>query len=216
MLRAIRVAGLRDNELQRLVALHQYANCRALVTAERAEEAIALARVLLGENRLPEIVTGMKWTLGSALLLARRYGEAHAVFLETLLPARPAGAGTPIALASAAWAALMTNDPALREEADHLSREALDAAPDDPHVTRTRGTVLLRLGRTEEAAALLAEATRRREGRRGRAYGAAALAIVAARSADRAAAEARLEQAKSLWSECDLLPWAEEEARRAT
>jgi hypothetical protein len=210
-LRAMRVAAMTPVELLRLVAMHEYGECRALVAQERGDEAIALAHKLIAENRLPEMTLGIRWTHASALTLTHRYAEAYAVLRETLGPPRPAGVGTSAALANAAWAALMTGDDALRVEADRLSREAIDRAPDDPHVERTRGTVLLRMGRTDEAAELLRRAARGARARRARAYGAVALAVVAARRGQASEARARVEEARRRWNECDMIAWAETE-----
>jgi hypothetical protein len=211
VLRAMRVAGMGRDELLRMVAIRRYDDCRALIAAERGDEAAAIAHELLEENRLPELVVAVKWMYGTALLSARRYAEARAVLVESLGPPRPAGNGTALALSNAAWAALMTNDAALLDEADALSREALTRDGTDASIAATRGAVLLRLGRTRDAAPLVTRAWREGGSRRARAYRSAAMAVVAAREHHAKDARERLDEARTAWPECDLLAWAEEE-----
>jgi tetratricopeptide (TPR) repeat protein len=214
-LRVMRLFTMGRDEQLRLVALHHYDECRALIRAERGDEAAAMARELLQENRLPELVVAVKWMYGTALLSVRRYAEAREVLRESLGPPRPAGGGTALALSNAAWASLMTGDTELLDEADALSREALHRDGDDASIAATRGTVLLKMGRTSEAAPLLAQAWRGVSTRRARAYRAAAMAIVAARGGREGEARARLEDARGAWPECDLLAWADAELATA-
>src|SRR5262249_9770003 len=147
-------------------------------------------------------VVAVKWMYGTALLSARRYADARAVLLESLGPPRPAGNGTALALSNAAWAGIMTKDEALLAEADALSREALTRAASDASIAATRGVVLLRLGRTRDAAPLIMRAWREGGSRRARAYRAAAMAIVAAREKREKAARERLDEARAAWPEC--------------
>jgi hypothetical protein len=94
-------------------------------------------------------------------------------------------------------------------EADRLSGEALAFLPDLPPVGGTRGAVLLRLGRVEEAWPLLLRSEEAAETSRNRAYTKAFVACALALRGKREEGRRKLAEAREADPSCDLLARAE-------
>src|SRR5215471_12450427 len=82
---------------------------------------------------------------------------------------------------SIAWSDLFLGDPALVEEADIYSKEALGAQPRNVYYQGTRGAVLVSTGRVEEGISMLSRAYSRHQDRHARASVAYWLGIAEAR-----------------------------------
>jgi hypothetical protein len=67
----------------------------------------------------------------------------------------------PLLQANVAWSATKAGRRDLDDLVERFSREALEAFPEAPEMTGTRGAWLIVLGRHDEGLALLAEAVRR-------------------------------------------------------
>jgi tetratricopeptide (TPR) repeat protein len=101
-------------------------------------------------------------------------------------------------------------------EADRLSGEALAFLPDLPPVGGTRGAVLLRLGRVEEAWPLLLKSEAAAETRRNLAYTKAFVACALALRGKQDEARRKLAEAREADPRCDLLSRAEADIAAAS
>jgi tetratricopeptide (TPR) repeat protein len=149
----------------------------------------------------------------------RQYAEARNVYLAALgQPETPDFRLTPEYLAylwdRVAWLDVMIADPALLDEADRYSRQALAQPPWLADVKGTRGSVLVELGRIDDGARLLEHALWESHAPAEKALYACQLAIAAARRGDPAAAQRYLDVARRRDPQCVLLERAVRELQR--
>jgi len=105
-----------------------------------------------------------------------------------------------------AWAALLSWDPDLLEDADRASAEAYELDPDNEGICDTRGLALIRTGRPEEGLQLAQRAmASKRFGPRDRAHVQCGLALGCAALGDMAVSQAHLAEARQVLPEHDVL-----------
>jgi tetratricopeptide (TPR) repeat protein len=126
--------------------------------------------------------TVLRASLGVNLIRQKRFPEAREVF-AALIPSEEAKRPffKYLMYNNAAYADLLTRDPALLPEADRYSAEAYRQLPWEPSVIGTRGAVLAGMGRLEEGIALLREALRKQKEDSGKAADAYHLAAAEGR-----------------------------------
>ena len=130
------------------------------------------------------------WLIAQEDFTAAR--EAFCALLERS-PQKPAF--RTIMLNNIAWCDVMMNDPSLLDEADRFSKEAMAMAGGMAFIKDTRGTVLVALGRFEEAVPLLKEAMLEHEGSR-KTDCACWIAIAEAERGNRTEAERYIQEAR--------------------
>ena len=141
--------------------------------------------------------------------------EDYAGVREALLPLLDRTDLQPLVLGTAknniAYAAALRRDPDYYSEADTLSAEAVEQTDSSPAVLGTRGAVLYRLGRAEEAERLFESA---HDGTADRKRRAAQLCWLALSQIDQQkfqAAQSAFDQAKEFDSKCKLLAEVEQQ-----
>jgi len=183
-------------ESSRLIARGKVAEASALVgEALKRDPASLVARVahtdlLVATARWSEAAVRLRLLLDDA--------EARRAFPDAM----------PLLANNLAWADYMEDDPALLDEADRRSREAITAMPDRSLLHGTRGAVLLARGELAQAEERLTFAFARNEPKN-QAFNACCLAMLHARRGKRGEAQAWLEKARSLSPKCLLLARAE-------
>ena len=110
-----------------------------------------------------------------------------------------------------AWIDLMLADPTLLEEADRLSRQALEELPWQPYVRGTRGSVLIELGQIDEGVRHVVQALRDNYMGSSKALNACYLAIAEIRRGDFSKALDYIDEAKKRDPKCPLLERAVKE-----
>ncbi len=182
-------------ESTRLLRLGRAADALALVERERSESGdtftLAVART-------------------DALLALGRWQDAAAGLRLALADPACKGDVRPLLLNNLAWADFRLDDPALLDEADEASREAVRLLPDRPGIGNTRGAVLFARGDLAAAEPLLVRAF---DGHAGlphnQAIFACCLAMLHARRDRGDDARRWLATAKKLSPKCLFLPRAE-------
>ena len=134
------------------------------------ERAVDLARTSALEH--PDDTQWQRW-YGTTLVLCGRWRAGF----DVLEPLSHASDTDPEAANNAAWAAVMTFDPALLATADHLSLRAFTMRPTSPAVLNTRGATLVVLGRPDEGLPMLELAARSRLTSEQRAFVASFMAL---------------------------------------
>ena len=144
------------------------------------------------------------------MITAGEYPAARsaAVSLLAEIPAQDARRLT--LLNNIAYIDALLDDPALLDEADRYSTEALASLPWHPSLKNTRGLVLLALNRLDEALPLLRESVNAPDqSPESRAERLCTLAMAEARQGEPASAERNLTAARQIDPQCLLLPRAE-------
>jgi tetratricopeptide (TPR) repeat protein len=172
----------------RLVVLERYADARLAL-----EEAV---------TRVGSPFT--RYALGECLMLMGEPEKADA-HLRCWLDAPELERVRAEVKNNVAWNDFLTGNPALLEEADRLSAEALSEQPSRAAFQGTRGAVMIALGRIDEGIPLVESALAGNNAVRSRAYNACCLAIAMLKRGDTAEAERYLAMARSWWPECPLL-----------
>jgi tetratricopeptide (TPR) repeat protein len=144
-----------------------------------------------------------------AFVRMRRYAEGLADFRKLVDHPDAHPSTRAMTRSNAAWCLIRLGDPGSYPEADQLSATAYESLRHVPAVVGTRGAVLVRLGRFDEAVPLLERARDEARTDENRAYNACALAVAYASLGDLDKAQSRLHEARSLQPENDMIPEAE-------
>jgi tetratricopeptide (TPR) repeat protein len=152
--------------------------------------------------------------LGIALLGLDRFAEARSLFLDLSEINEPPADSPPykaIFFNNVASTDFFSDDPDLLEEADDYSSRAMRLTPWVPAIKESRGSVLVGLGRLDEAIELLQQSFDEHEWRDDKATSACMLAIAFNKAGNQSAGQRLLERARSLDPQCSLLPRATRE-----
>lgn len=144
----------------------------------------------------------LRTLLGTIMLLAGQWRDAY----DELTPLAERPDADALLANNAAWAAVMSFEPALLPVADRLSERALAELPSEPACASTRGSTLVRLGRAREGLALLETAAGGRLSHQQKAFVLAFTALAAHRLGDDDAAARHLERSEQLHATCAALP----------
>jgi tetratricopeptide (TPR) repeat protein len=120
-----------------------------------------------------------------------------------------------IILNNLAYADIMLRDTTLLQEADALSKEALERTPWLPFVKGTRGAVLVELGNLDDGLRLLEEAKSRHTETSGKANNACFISIAKSRQGQLNESQSYIALAKQLDPDNSLIKRAEEELQKA-
>jgi tetratricopeptide (TPR) repeat protein len=148
---------------------------------------------------------GLLVLLASVLLRDGATVQARDVFASVLNSPGLQPSLRALLLNNVAWADLCLDDPALLEEADRYSREAMEWLPWESYVKGTRACVLIELGEAAQGVTLLRTAGAQRSDLVGLALNACYLAIGLAKLGDLPSAEEALAEARRLDRGCILL-----------
>lgn len=193
-----------DETFVPMLVAHAAWRAPQLVAAGNVAEATALVADAL--KRAPTSPVA-RVAHGDLLVFTRQWTEAAAalrLLVDDAAVKWASPASMPILANNPAWADFMQDDPALLDEANRWSKQALAQLPDWPPAHGTRGAVLLARGELAEADELLTFAFAR-NGPRNQALNACCLAMLHAQRGARAEAEAWLEKARSTNPACYLL-----------
>lgn len=146
----------------------------------------------------------------ATLIAIGEYQAARSTAVELLAEIPPQHVRRLMVLNNIAYLDALLEDPALFDEADRYSTEALAAIPWHPALKNTRGVVLLALNRLDEALPLLrASANAPNQPPGSRAECLCTLAMAEARQDELAAAERYFTTARQINPQCPLLPRTE-------
>ena len=152
--------------------------------------------------------------VGVRLLGEGKAAEARECFVDLLKDETAKPILRAVYMNNVAYANLLLGDPALLEEADQYSQEAMTWLASSAPVKSTRGAVLIQLGRLDEALPLVLDGYAQQPPW-AKAENACWLAILNARKQNPTEAEKYLAEAKSLNPKCMLLERAEREVNPA-
>lgn len=166
----------------------------------------------LGLQQLPDDPTILN-SLAVARLSLGEFSDARRVFLDLAERDVQDGQLKAVYLNNVAWTDVVAEDADLLQEADRCSFEAMQLTPWLAMVKGTRGSVLLMLGRVDEATGLLRQAFDEHDEPDAKAINACYLAVALNRRGDLAQSRSYLEKARRLDPKCQFLPWALKEVR---
>jgi tetratricopeptide (TPR) repeat protein len=193
---------LRAPELERLRMVY------FIFEGNREREAGRFAEAAAWYQRGLDLFPQNPWLLSCAALSRMDLGDFQAS-RELYLKLRDAECPDPgfrfLILNNIAYANVVIGDPALLDEADELSREAMANLGWIPAIKGTRGAVLVELGRHDEGVPLLRESLESANDRRGKALNACHLALAAKRMGNLAECRRYLELARGFDPQCVLL-----------
>jgi hypothetical protein len=199
-----------SRRLAQMVIAHTAWKASHLLSQGKTAEASVLVEGTLKQH--PESPLA-RIAYSDLLVMTRRWPEA-AQHLRLLLAdaevKQAFPAAIPLLANNLAWADFAQDDPALLDEADLRSQEAIAGAPDSPLTHGTRGAVLLARGLLEQAQEKLVFAFARNQPV-AKALNACCLAMLHARKGDRAHAQEWLGKARQLDPKCYLIARAEAE-----
>jgi membrane-associated protease RseP (regulator of RpoE activity) len=142
---------------------------------------------------------------GLIMIYLEKFQEARDCFLKILPRATDEHFLRPLTLNNIAYTNALIGGGDLLKEADQYSLEALNKLSWIPSVKGTRGTVLLELGKIEEAIPLLSETMQKHDNFGNKAQNACWLAIAEIRRGDRIGGKKYLEEARKFDSTCFLI-----------
>jgi hypothetical protein len=182
-----------------------------LTGAGRYEEATALLRERLARDAGR---VELRLVLANALIASRGWREGRELLLGVWRELRPPESAADfvrrgVVANNIAWTDVLLGEPALLEEADHFSAEAMRLTPWSFAVMNTRGCVLVEMGRLGEGTPLIRAAMAGTEQSDSKACCACYLAVAASRGGDAPEARRLLEVARRLGPTCDVFPYAE-------
>lgn len=157
----------------------------------------------------PHVRNGM----GVRLLGEGKFAEARACFIDLMNGETAKPISRAMFMNNVAYADLMLADPALLDEADQYSQEAMTWLASSAPIKGTRGAVLLQLGRLDQSLPLLL-ASYAGQGDWAKAENACWLAILYTRQQNSAEAQRYLADAKRLNPRCGLIGRAEQELNK--
>lgn len=167
-----------------------------------------------GLAQYPDHEALLNWRGVIALDLGE-YNEARACFLQLRDRGSKLPLMRPLMLNNIAYTNALLGGDDLLKEADALSLEAMDAIGWMPAVKGTRGTVLAKMGRFEEALSLLHESMSQAANPNHKAQNACLMAEAECHRGNLDAARTYLEEARKLDPKCSLLSRAEAILREA-
>ncbi len=171
-----------------LITVRQFLQDRRLDDAERA-----LVDALQQIPEEPQLLLGL-----SHVAIMRLQYEKAAEMLVRLLPRPELSGYRAILLNNLAWCNLQFGTEASLEDADRLSREAVQLAPKEPWAKGTRGSVLVKRGRFDEGLPLLQQALAEHTEPDAKAAAAAYLSVAFKYQGQTAAAQAMRQMAQDL------------------
>jgi hypothetical protein len=201
-----------DASLLQVLVAHVVWKAPQLMAAGKTAEATALVDDAV--KRAPESPF-TRLAQSDVLVLSGRWREAAAALRLLVKDAalrRAAPAAIPMLANNLAWADFMQDDPALLDEADRWSAEALTQLRDWPAAHGTRGAVLLAQGKLAEAEERLMFAFAHNQPE-SRALDACCLAMLEAERGAQAEAQGWVAKARILSPRCPLLARAESRVR---
>jgi len=155
-----------------------------------------------------EVYPDNSWRLSvqaSILEHQHKYPQARGTYLRALYQLESMPDWQAYLWNAIAWTDLMIADPALLEEAERFSRQAIEEVPWLSAIKGTRGSVLIELGRCDEGVRLVEQAFRENDVASQKALNACYLAIAVARQKDKLKAHEYLDKAKKWDLNCPLL-----------
>jgi tetratricopeptide (TPR) repeat protein len=141
---------------------------------------------------------------GNILIEQRQFQAARDCFLSLLARKDISPVPRALMLNNIAYVDALLGEANLLAEGDRYSQEALSALGWVPAVRGTRGTVLLELGRIDEALPLLRESMEQAENSSGKAQNACLISIGEARRGNLAESRKYLDEARKLVPDCFL------------
>jgi len=152
---------------------------------------------------------------GLNLLYLQRFNESRECFLKVLPHTDKDRSLRSLIMNNIAYTDALIGGPELLMEADHYSVEAMTNLSWMPSIKGTRGTVLLELGKIDEAVPLLRETMQTHDVPNNKAQNACWLAIAETRRGNLSAGRKYLDEARKFDSTCFLIERAQKVLDRA-
>jgi Tfp pilus assembly protein PilF len=200
--RLVTIPFLSPSSMEDLVATYNVLEAADLIDLGQAERALSHCREALSVNPGSEVARDV---MAIAKMRLGKWREARDILVELL---NWQGSARDEVRNNIAWSDLFLGDPALLEEADGYSKEALGAQQRNVYFQGTRGAVLVSLGKFDEGVRLLGRAYSHHRGRHARASVAYWLAMAEARRGSQVKAIEWVGAAKAVWPNHEMAEMA--------